>query len=372
MYRYNVYIFKQLAWSTLLVGFTLTGIVWLTQALRFVDYIINRGVSFLTFLHLTALIIPSLLTVVLPFSLLAAVLFTYYKLITDSELVVLQSAGLSRRQIARPAIQFAACIMVFGYFITLYLLPLTYSQFRDMQAFLRDNYASLLLQEEVFNSPVEGLTVFIQSREDNGTLHGILVHDNRENTRPVTMMAQEGKLMQTTQGPRFLLVNGNRQEVQNGRLSVLNFDSYTLDISFYAKKHYSRSAQPEEMYLKELFTVQGKDEKDVLQARAEGHQRIVWPLYNLALTLICLGLLLGQEFNRRGSWTRIALSLILGVAFLAGSIGLENLAARSTAMVVAMYSFIIGAFALGVYLMVRESLKRPSAFKGITQSAASQ
>lgn len=371
MFRYNVYIIKQLAWSTLLVGFTLTGIVWLTQALRFVDYIINRGISFLTFVHLTALIIPSLLTVVLPFALLSAVLFTYYKLISDSELVVLQSAGLSRWQIARPALQFAGCVMVLGYFITLYLLPLTYSQFRDMQAFLRDNYASLLLQEEVFNSPVEGLTVYIQSREDNGVLRGILVHDSRESSRPVTMMAQEGRLMQTSQGPRFLLVNGNRQELQDGRLSVLNFDSYTLDISFYAKKHYIRKAQPEEMYLKELFSPANKDDGEIAQARAEGHQRIVWPMYNVALTMLAIGLLLGQQFNRRDGWVRIAFSFVMGIAFLAAAIGLENLAARRSAMVFAMYALIAGAFGLGWYAMFREKSYRPQAASGQSEGAAS-
>ncbi len=360
MYRYSIYIIKQLGWSTLLIAFTLTGIVWLGQALRFVDFIVNRGVSFINFLHLTALIIPSLLTIVLPFALLCAVLFTYLKLLQDSEIIVLQSAGLSRFQLARPALQFSLCMVCFGYFITLYLLPLTYGQFREMQSFLRDNYASLLLQEEVFNNPVEGLTVFIKQRDNTGTLRGILVHDNRTAGSPVTMMAQEGRLMQTPQGPRFYLVNGNRQEMRNGRLSVLNFDSYTLDISVYTNKARTRSVQPSELYLGQLFAYTDTDPLEVAEARAEGHQRLIWPLYNAALTLFALGLLLSQSYNRRMQWMRIGLALILGIVALAGSIALENAASKNPNLVAAMYGVLIVLFVVGWVLMERDAMQRPA------------
>ena len=249
MYRYGLYIIQQLTVSTLLVTFSLTSIVWLAQALRFVDYIVNRGISILTFLHLTVLLIPSLLMVVLPFALIVSVLYVYHKLMQESELVVLQGAGLSRWQLARPAIQFALLVMIISYSITLYFLPVTYNRFRELQYFLRDNYASLLLQEEVFNSPVEGLTVFLRARDKNDVLHGILVHDSRVPGQPVTMMAQEGTLVKTAQGPRFMLRSGNRQEMREGKLSVLDFDSYALDIGFYSTKQRTRTPNPQELSL---------------------------------------------------------------------------------------------------------------------------
>ena len=37
------YIFRQLAGPLFVVTLTLTGVVWLTQSLRFLDLIINRG-----------------------------------------------------------------------------------------------------------------------------------------------------------------------------------------------------------------------------------------------------------------------------------------------------------------------------------------
>ena len=66
MRRYFAYIFRQLIGPMLVVTFSLTGVIWLTQSLRFIDLIINKGLSFWLFLYLTLLLLPSLLTVILP------------------------------------------------------------------------------------------------------------------------------------------------------------------------------------------------------------------------------------------------------------------------------------------------------------------
>jgi lipopolysaccharide export system permease protein len=192
MYQYGKYIARHLIHSTLLITFSLTSIVWLTQALRFIDFIVNQGVSIMVFLKLTILLIPSLVLMILPAALFCSVLFVYNKLKADSELIVMQASGLSRWRLTIPALQVAAGVAVLAYCIAFYLQPASYGKFRDMQSFLRNNYVSILLQEGVFSNPVEGLTVFIRERDKDGTLHGILVHDNRNQQAPITMMAESG------------------------------------------------------------------------------------------------------------------------------------------------------------------------------------
>src|ERR1700727_1241695 len=100
--HYSKYIVKNLVHSTLLITFSLTSIVWLTQALRFIDFIVNQGVSIIIFLTLTALLIPSLLFMILPPAMFCSVLFVYNKLRNDSELVVMQASGLSNWRLAKP------------------------------------------------------------------------------------------------------------------------------------------------------------------------------------------------------------------------------------------------------------------------------
>lgn len=358
------YLIRHLLWPTLLITSALTGIIWLTQALRFIDFIVNRGLAIGDFIYITSLLFPSLLSLLIPAALFLAIIFTYHKLLADSELIVLRSVGLSRWQLARPALVVGALATAFGYLLSLYLQPLATRQFNDMRAFLRDNYTSVLLQEKVFNTPVHGLTVFVRSRDEDGNLEGILVHDNREMEKPITMMAERGRLMQGPAGPQFYLEKGIRQERRQGRVSWLNFDQYTLDVSFYTGSLKERERKMDEQYLAELFDPSIRNEQKRRQALAEGHQRIVWPLYNLALALLALTLMLSGEFSRRGQWKRITLASVLALLTILGAIGLRNLAAKSLMFLPLLYGFIILIFAICTLLLsthYRPRFKRWSA-----------
>ncbi|MEZ5690197.1 MAG: LPS export ABC transporter permease LptF [Rickettsiales bacterium] len=341
MYHYNKYIIRHLVHSFSLIVFSLTSIVWLTQALRFVEFIVNQGVSISLFLHLTMLLIPSLLIIILPPAMFCAVLFTYNKLTSDSELVVMQAMGLSRWKLAKPAIIVAFMVTIFAYSISFYFQPVSYKNFRDMQSLLKNNYVSLLVQEGVFSNPVNGLTVFIRNRDADNKLHGILVHDSRQPDKSITMMAESGELVETPKGPRFLLENGNRQEIKDGRLSFLNFDEYTLDISLYTKSITSRKADERELFVGELLGFNGDEanltKSEIIKRHAEGHQRILWPAYIMSLTLVAIATLLSGQFNRRGQWRRITASVIMATLMLFAAIGIRGAMAVHEFMVPVAY-----------------------------------
>src|SRR3546814_18950562 len=106
------YILGQLAMATVFVTVALTFAIWLTQSLRLIDYIVNRGLPASTFLTFVGLLLPSFLGVVLPVATFVAILFVYHKLAMDSEMVVMRAAGLSQLQPARPAILLAVPVTV--------------------------------------------------------------------------------------------------------------------------------------------------------------------------------------------------------------------------------------------------------------------
>ena len=85
------YLVTRLFGATLFITFAVTGVVWLSQSLRFIDLIINRGLSVVTFLELTLLLLPTFLAVIVPLALFCAVMYTYHRLTVDSELVVLRA-----------------------------------------------------------------------------------------------------------------------------------------------------------------------------------------------------------------------------------------------------------------------------------------
>jgi lipopolysaccharide export system permease protein len=282
------YIFRQLAGPLFVVTLTLTGVVWLTQSLRFLDLIINRGLSTSGFLYLTLLLLPGFLTLILPIAAFCAALFVFYRLDNDSELVVMRAAGLSQGRLVAPAMWMGGVLTLVLFGLTLYVQPLGFRAFKEMQFEVRHNFAPVLVQEGVFNNFGSDVTVYVRQRLANGELQGLLIHDSREAARPVTMMAERGKLVMTDEGPRFVMVNGNRQEVdrEGGQVSLLYFDQYTLDLGAITAAPGIRWREAGERYLPELFNPgTGPDDvRNFDKLRAEGHRRLVTPFYALALT----------------------------------------------------------------------------------------
>jgi len=347
------YILRQLLGPMIFITLVLTGIVWLTQSLRLVELIVNRGLSAGGFFQLTLLLLPSFLAVILPIALFVSVLYVYGRLESESELVVMRSSGLSQWSLAKPALVLASAVVAIGYAVVLYFQPAGFRAFKELQFDIRGDFAAVLLQEGAFTTLAEGVTVYIRARESNGELRGILVHENRDKKRPVTMMAERGALLRTSEGPRFVLFNGNRQEVDIGEvgLSLLHFERYAIDLSSYAASGGTRWREPGERFLHELFNPgPGLDDiNNAKRMRAEGHRRLTGPLYGFALVLIALGAVLSGEFNRRGRWRRIAIAVGLAIAAQVVSLGLPSLAAIRTSFIPVMYVGVAALIVAGAY-----------------------
>jgi len=350
------YILAQLVMATIFVTLALTFAIWLTQSLRLVDYIVNRGLPASTFLTFVGLLLPSFLGVVLPVATFVAVLFVYHKLVMDSEMVVMRAAGLSQLQLARPAIILAVMVTVVVYAIMLYFLPVSFRNFKDLQSSFRNDLSAVLLQEGVFTALTDEITVFVRQRSSAGELRGILVHDNRDPEKPVTMMAERGALVASELGPRVVMENGNRQEVDpgTGRFSLLYFDRYTVEFNEFGETVKQRWREPKERFLPELLFPDDdrRNQRYRQELIAEGHQRLVSPLYTLAFVLIGMAALLAGEFNRRGQAKRI-LAAIACVAALEGiSLTLHDLASRSVLAIPAMYAAVLLAAGISLYVLL--------------------
>ena len=175
MHRHQRYILRQLLGPFLLITVGLTAVIWLTQSLRFIDMIVNKGLSLSAFLYFSMLLLPTFLGVILPIALFSAILFTYNKLVIDSEIVSLRSAGQGPWSLATPALILATCVCVLVYAINLYFVPLSYREFKSRQFIARADFSSVLLQEGVYTNLIDDVTVFVRERDARGRLHGIFV-----------------------------------------------------------------------------------------------------------------------------------------------------------------------------------------------------
>ena len=350
------YITKQLLFTTLLVTVILCMIFWLAKASTLLDFILNRGLDIGFFLYMSMLILPRLLIIILPIATFGTLLFGYYRLQTDSEIVVMRAAGTSTYTLAKPGLVVGGVIAVFMTVLTTFLLPASYREFKDQEFAIRHEFGSVLLQEGSFNTIAPGVTVFVHKRGADEELQGIMLHDNRDPEKPQTWLAERGAMVATDDGPRALLLNGNRQQVDRvrGTFSMLLFEQTTLDIAEAAGSNGTRWREPRERFLHELFDPQDTSQSVTYYADliAEAHSRLVQPILPLTCAAVTLAILLTGSYSRRGQVVDICMAVFATVLILVISLGTRSLAGKQPIMIYAMYANALMPLMIALYYIV--------------------
>lgn len=335
--RIDRYVFRQLLLALVAVTIGLVALIWLTQSLRFVELVVNRGLSLRVFLELSSLQIPYFVSVILPITTFVVVQFIYQRLAGDRELTVLRAAGLSPLALARPALAVALVAVMLGYALNLWVVPAASREFREYQFEIRNRVAAFLLQEGVFTSVSDQMTVYVRARDPDGLLRGILIEDARQKNNPATILAESGRLVGSEGTPRVLLFNGSRQEIdrQTGRLNVLTFAENAIDLAGGARGEEQRFRDMSEMSIAELLGAPAGmvQARDIPKLRVEAHRRLASPLTAVSFTLVALVAVLMGTFRRNGGLVRPLLAVLAVVGLLAAGLLLENLAAKQLTLV---------------------------------------
>jgi lipopolysaccharide export system permease protein len=332
--RLDIYIFRQVLFALLVATGGLTALIWLTQSLRFVDLVVNRGLSLFVFIHLTSLLIPSFVAVILPITSYVVVQFVYQRMATDRELTVMRAAGLSPWALARPALAVALLATLIGYGLSLWAVPAATADFKAFQWEIRNRLAAFLLQDGVFTPLSDKLIVYVRSRDQDGTLRGILMDDARDPTAHATILAERGRLVDGPHGPLVVLLDGSRQVIdhQTGRLDVLTFKQNEVDLNDATKDDVSRPVDMSELPLSALLDPHPYFDRDRAKWKAEGYRRLTEPLTTLSYAMVALFSALGGIFRRHGGVLRPLITVGFMVGLLALGLAFGTLAARDNSL----------------------------------------
>jgi lipopolysaccharide export system permease protein len=334
------YILRQCLAMMIFVTAALSAAVWLAQSLRLVDLIVNRGLSVALFVYMALLILPRFLDIVLPIGAFIAVLFVFNRLTSESELVVMRAAGLGPLALARPVFILAVVAFLALMSLSAYFLPASNREFKDLQFEIRNRFVSALLQEGAFTTISDKLTIYIAGRNERGEVTGLLINDDRDPQQPVTILAERGAFANSAEGSRVIMVNGSRQRFdrETGKLSVLTFERYTLDLAMLRDAPVVRFRDAQERFLGELFWPPADlDPMTRNSFLVEGHQRLAVPLSVFSFVMIPLACLLPGELNRRGQLSRVLLAIGLALVFQALDLAVLNLAGRHVAAIPLIY-----------------------------------
>lgn len=352
------YLFRQTAVALAVAGSAVAILLWLAYSLRFFDLIVSHGLPASTLFALMALNLPRFVATALPLALAAAILFVFHRLWSDSELVALRAAGLSDLRLAAGPLTVAALATVLTASITLWIAPEAARAFRELHHGIRHDLVAIAIQPGRFQTPSPGLTLYARRADGEGHYGGMLVNDARRPDRRTTLIAATGRLVRGEDGPRIVLINGSRHDldVAAGRLSVVTFDRYEMPLTD-ALSAVQREPAPAELPLATLLARHG-------DARAEGHQRLASILLPGAMALTVLAVFLAGRSWRAGRGRRLWAAAGAAVALQSMTLAVRYGAARQPWLLPAIYLLPLLASAAAVTLLLLRRSIAPIAAPG--------
>jgi lipopolysaccharide export system permease protein len=360
------YIFRTTLGAFLVVCASVTALMWITQALRDIDLMTNQGQSIFVFIGITGLIIPLLLQIIAPLALMIAMAHVLNKFGNDSELIVMNSAGMPPWVLFRPFLAAAIVVSVLVAVISIYVSPWGLRELRRWATEVRADLVGHIVQPGHFTKIEDRLTLHIRERRPNGQLLGIFLDDQREAKERVTIIAEQGDIVKNSRGIFLVLENGSVQRHETGQRdpALVLFNSYGFDLSSLASSPKNLRYSVRERYLWELYDPTRTDKQfadQPAQVRAEFHDRITAPLYPLAFVVITFAYL-GAPRTTRQSRTLSLVAAIGAVAALRG-IGFLGMIAgvHTPAALLLPYLGLLTAFGLGYFAISRGVIIEPPA-----------
>jgi lipopolysaccharide export system permease protein len=358
------YILRRMTTAMVLSFLALSTMLWLSQALRQFNLVTEQGQTLATFLELSAYLFPILVMIVLPLSVLIGVTFALTMLNSDSELAVINASGMRQWSLLKPALVVGLLATVLIGAMTFYFAPLSLRAGQALLTQVRSSLISSIAREGAFISLADGLTFHLQSRQNDGSLRGLFVADNRDATRSMTYIAQRGAIIDNPLGTFLVMSNGSIQQRSkvDDSISIIEFSSYAFDLSTFASAGATPALTPRQRPTEYLLNPDPNDpflRQSPGDFIAELHDRITSPLYGLVFALVPL-LFLGQAQSTRVSrGPNVGMAAVLVIMLRAFAFFMVYVAPGSAMVVGLMYALPIGTIALSVFLFLRGVQVRP-------------
>ncbi len=351
------YIFRTIFGGFLLILVNLTLVIWITQILRQVDLITNQGQTILVFLRITGLLVPILMLVIAPIAIVIAVSYALTKLNGDSELVVMNAAGISPRRAFRPVLLSCLLVAAFVAYISAYLAPWLQRQMALEIAKVRTDVVSNIVRPGAFTSVDRGLIFHIREKRGDNQFQGVFIDDTRNPEEHITIVAEYGQIVQRGDSAFLIMRDGNveRRRAKERDPAIVVFDQYAFDLTRLTPAP-QVNVGLREKYLWELAFPAPDDPVMKLspsQFRVEFHERIYAPLYPIAFGVMAFAIL-GFPRTTRQSRTVSMFAVIAAVAGLRlGGFAGTAIAVSTPAMLAVVYAMIALSVGIGGYVIWR-------------------
>jgi lipopolysaccharide export system permease protein len=359
------YIFRTTLASFALVLVSLTGVIWITQALRGIDLMTSQGQTIVTFLGLTSLVIPALILIIAPVALMIAISHTLNKLATDSEIIVMNAAGFSPFRLFYPFFYATCVVALLVAFIAAYLAPDGMRRIKQWDAEITADVLTNVLQPGRFAQLDQNLTIRIRERQPGGLLMGIFIDDRRDPKERISIVADHGTVVQNGSNSFLVLQDGNLEKFEAGKHdpAIVAFERYAFDMSKFSQ-HGDVALGIRERYLWELLW---PDENDPMykqlpgQFRAELHDRFMSPMYPFAFAALTFAFLGAPRTTRQSRNFSIGGSILAVFGLRMAGFACSVMTVKTPTAAIVQYGMLFAGIGAGLWLIIAGVVIEPPA-----------
>jgi len=363
IYKYLFFEFSRYFAATL---FALAAVVWTVQAVNFLDLITEDGHAFTVYFSYSFLTLSKVLTKLIPFCSLVATVLTIIKLEKDNELITLWTSGLNKIHVVNHLLRVSILIMLLQLFLTTSLNPKLLNLSRSLLKNSELKFVSAMFKEKQFNDTVEGLTIFIDKKNENNNYENIFIRDDSSvlssvGAKSSTIVAKSGYI---SEDENFLiLLNGNIQKLNpGGDINIIKFDKTTLRLSGINTKSISKPKMQETSTIDILQCIEGAKinvhncnltKRGLMDIKIELNKRFGTPFFIPLIALICCFLLGSRKDKKIYSYNKYIYSFF-GLMILAAaeiSVRYSGISWNHTA---AYYLAPIGMMCLLYFILIKK------------------
>ena len=220
----------------LLVSISFSLIVWVIQAVNFLDLVIEDGHGFSVYFLYTLLSLPKIFSKILPFIYFVSLFYIILKYENDNELIIFWSIGIKKIEFINVLLKFSIFYLILQLLLTTYIVPITLDKARSYIRTSNVDLFSSILQEKKFIDAVKNLTIFVEEKNNNGDLKNIFLKEKIGENEYQTIIAKKGKIRKYDIKTTLLLFDGKIINNNNHKINSFEFSKTEVNLSKFTTK----------------------------------------------------------------------------------------------------------------------------------------
>ena len=307
---------------------SLSLIVWVIQAVNYLDFVSDDGHSFKVYFYYTLLSFPKIFSRLLLFIFFISIFYTILRYEEKNELIIFWTNGIKKKQLLNFIIKISIFLIIIQIALNAFIVPKAQDVARSYIRSSNIDFFPSLIKSKKFINAVENLTIFIDKKNDKGELENIFLKEGNSEVSQI-ILAKEGLIKRVDKEYFLELYNGTIIDRNNDNTNLITFDKTNFNLSkFTTKTTIAPKVQEQSTFLllKCIWNIHKYDfnfiERNLNCSRdsinvvnEELYKRLVVPFYLLIISFIGGCLALKSEIQNNFNKHKLFI-FILGLVFI--------------------------------------------------------